>query len=56
VFMGLALLAHWVGTGFILKLTPVGYVLSGVAAFWVLRQHPRVVAAPAGDEVRKVQG
>jgi FSR family fosmidomycin resistance protein-like MFS transporter len=54
VFLILTLVAHWVGTGPILKLTPIGYVLSGVAAFWVLRQHPRVVAAQAGTAVLKV--
>ncbi|MCX5645096.1 MAG: MFS transporter [Phycisphaerae bacterium] len=54
VFLGLALVADWVGTGPVLKLTPAGYVLSGVAAFWVLRQHPRVVAAQAGTAVLKV--
>jgi FSR family fosmidomycin resistance protein-like MFS transporter len=54
VFMGLTLMADWVGTGPVLKLTPIGYVLSGVAAFWVLRQHPRVVAAPAGTVVLNI--
>jgi hypothetical protein len=56
IFMILALVADWVGTGFVLKLTPAGYVLSGLCAFWVLRQHPRVVAAQAGAAVVKVPG
>lgn len=54
VFLILTLVAHWVGTGPVLKLTPIGYVLSGVAAFWVLRQHPRGVAAGAGAAILKV--
>jgi len=39
-FLALAAVADYVGTGPILKLTPVGYLLSGVLSFWVLRQHP----------------
>jgi FSR family fosmidomycin resistance protein-like MFS transporter len=46
VLMIVAPLADWVGIGLVLKITPAGYVLSGLCAFWVLRQHPRVVAAP----------
>jgi hypothetical protein len=42
VLMILAPLADWVGTGLVLRLTPVGYVLSGLFAFLVLRQHPQV--------------
>lgn len=40
--MILAPLADWVGTGLVLKLTPAGYILSGLFAFLVLRQHPQV--------------
>jgi len=54
VFMILTLVADRVGTGPVLKLTPIGYVLSGVAAFWVLRQHPRGVPVHAGVAVLKV--
>ena len=43
--MILAPLAGWVGTGLVLKLTPAGYVLSGLVAFLVLRQHPQVERA-----------
>ncbi|MEN6577862.1 MAG: hypothetical protein ABFD90_16070, partial [Phycisphaerales bacterium] len=39
-FLALAAVADYVGTGPILKLTPAGYLLSGVLSFWVLRQHP----------------
>ena len=46
VLLIVARLADWVGIGLVLKITPAGYVLSGLCAFWVLRQHPRVVAAP----------
>jgi FSR family fosmidomycin resistance protein-like MFS transporter len=56
VFLILTVVAHWVGTGLVLKLTPLGYVLSGVAAFWVLRQHPRGVPVHAGAAVLKVPG
>ncbi|MBM4025953.1 MAG: MFS transporter [Planctomycetes bacterium] len=40
-FMLLAPVADRVGTGLVLKLTPAGYVLSGLWAFYVLRQHPQ---------------
>jgi hypothetical protein len=55
-FMILALVADWLGTGFVLKLTPAGYVLSGLCAFWVLRKHPNVVTAHTGAAVLKVPG
>jgi FSR family fosmidomycin resistance protein-like MFS transporter len=51
--MIVAPLADWVGIGLILKLTPAGYLLSGLCAFWVWRQHPqavRVRARAAGVE------
>jgi hypothetical protein len=31
-----------VGTGLVLKITPAGYILSGLFAFLVWRQHPQV--------------
>jgi FSR family fosmidomycin resistance protein-like MFS transporter len=40
--MILAPLADWVGTGLVLKITPAGYILSGLFAFLVWRQHPQV--------------
>jgi len=40
VFLGLAVVADWVGTGPILKVTPAGYLLSGLLGWEVLRQHP----------------
>jgi MFS family permease len=39
--MILAPVADWVGTGPVLKLTPAGYILSALCAYWVLRQHPQ---------------
>ncbi len=39
-FLVLAAVADLVGTGPVLKLTPAGYLISAVLAFWVLRQHP----------------
>ena len=41
-------LADWVGTGLILKFTPIGYVASALWAFLVLRQHPQVVKVRPG--------
>jgi hypothetical protein len=41
VFMLLVPVAARVGTGLVLKLTPAGYLLSGLCAFYVLRQHPQ---------------
>ena len=49
-FMILAPVADWAGTGLVLKLTPAGYVLSGLFAFCVLRQHPQVVKVRPGEE------
>jgi FSR family fosmidomycin resistance protein-like MFS transporter len=43
LYLGLAALADWIGIGPVLRLTPVGYLASGVLAFWVLRQHPEAV-------------
>jgi FSR family fosmidomycin resistance protein-like MFS transporter len=48
IFMILARVAGWVGTGPILDLTPAGYILSGLCAFYVLRQHPGAVPARPG--------
>jgi FSR family fosmidomycin resistance protein-like MFS transporter len=52
VFLPLSILADHIGTGVVLKLTPAGYLLSGVFAFSLLRQYPelsqRHVAGPAG--------
>jgi FSR family fosmidomycin resistance protein-like MFS transporter len=45
VFMGLAPLADWLGTGLVLRLTPAGYLLSALGASWVLRQHPEAARA-----------
>ncbi len=42
ILMILAPLADWVGTGRVLALTPGGYLLSGLFAFAVWRQHPQV--------------
>jgi len=54
--MILAPLADWVGTGPVLALTPAGYVLSGVLAFLVLRQHPQVERARAVTAVVELPG
>lgn len=43
VFLVLAAVADRVGTGPILRLTPAGYLISGLLTFWVLRQHPETV-------------
>jgi FSR family fosmidomycin resistance protein-like MFS transporter len=56
VFMILAPVADWVGTGFVLKLTPAGYVLSGLCALYVLRQHPRVVGVHPEAAILKLPG
>ena len=40
VYLAFVAVADLVGTGPVLRLTPVGYVLSGVFAYCVLRQHP----------------
>lgn len=41
VFLALAAVADRVGTGPIVRLTPAGYVLSGVLSYYMLRQHPQ---------------
>lgn len=46
VFLVLAPIADRVGTGPILRLTPAGYLLSGVLTWCVLRQHPQPVRYP----------
>jgi len=43
VFLVLAAVADRVGTGPILRLTPAGYLISGLLGVWVLRQHPESV-------------
>jgi FSR family fosmidomycin resistance protein-like MFS transporter len=43
IYLAFAVLADWVGIGPVLKLTPAGYLLSAVFAFYVLRQHPESV-------------
>jgi len=40
VFLAFAPIADWMGTGFVLKLMPVGYVLSTVLAFCLMRSYP----------------
>jgi hypothetical protein len=40
IFLALAALADWLGTGLVLLLTPAGYLLSGLFAFSVLRRYP----------------
>jgi hypothetical protein len=54
--MILAPLADWVGTGLVLKLTPAGYILSGLSAFLVLRQHPQFERAGAAAVVVELPG
>jgi FSR family fosmidomycin resistance protein-like MFS transporter len=53
IYLAFAGAADLVGTGPVLKLTPAGYLLSAVFAFYVLRQHPesvrRLRAVPAVD-------
>ena len=51
VFLVLAAVADRVGTGPILKLTPAGYLLSGVLSFWVLRQHPELIQCRRAESV-----
>jgi FSR family fosmidomycin resistance protein-like MFS transporter len=43
IYLAFAALADLVGTGPVLKVTPAGYLLSAVFAFFVLRQHPESV-------------
>jgi len=45
-FLVLAAVADRVGTGPVLRLTPAGYLVSGVLTFWVLRQHPEAARQP----------
>ena len=51
IYLAFAVVADLVGTGPVLKLTPAGYLLSAIVAFYVLRQHPesvrRLRAVPA---------
>ncbi len=54
--MILAPLADWVGTGRVLALTPAGYVLSGLFAFRLLRQHPQVERTRAAVTIVEVPG
>jgi FSR family fosmidomycin resistance protein-like MFS transporter len=54
--MILAPLADWVGTGPVLKLTPAGYLLSGLLAFLVLRQHPQADRARVITTIVEVPG
>lgn len=43
IYLVFAVVADLVGTGPVLKLTPAGYLLSAIVAFYVLRQHPESV-------------
>jgi FSR family fosmidomycin resistance protein-like MFS transporter len=43
VFLILAAIADRVGVGPILRLTPAGYLISGLLGFWLLRRHPEAV-------------
>lgn len=40
VFLAFAPIADWMGTGFVLKLMPIGYVLSTVLALCLMRAYP----------------
>ncbi len=40
VFLPLAWLAEYIGTGIILALTPVGYLVSGILALWLIVRYP----------------
>ncbi len=40
IFMGLGVLADHVGTGPVLRLTPLGYALSGLIGLWAMRRYP----------------
>ncbi len=40
VFIPLAWLAEYIGTGIILALSPIGYLLSGVMALWLILKYP----------------
>jgi FSR family fosmidomycin resistance protein-like MFS transporter len=60
IYLVFAAVADLVGTGPVLKVTPVGYLLSAMFAYYVLRQHPesvrrlRVIPAvdlPAGERL-----
>lgn len=56
VLMIVAQLADWVGTGLILKATPAGYILSGLCALAVWRQHPQAGGVRGVTTVVKVSG
>lgn len=53
IYLVFAAMADVVGVGPVLKVTPAGYLLSAVIAYYVLRQHPESIrrfrAAPAID-------
>ena len=60
VYLVFAAMADLVGTGPVLKLTPAGYLLSAIFAYYVLRQHPEsvrrfrelpAVGLPGGERV-----
>jgi hypothetical protein len=55
-FLLLVPVADWVGTGAVLQFTPAGYVLSGLFALCVLRQHPEVVRPRSGMAVLDLPG
>lgn len=40
LFMGLGILADLIGTGPVLRGTPLGYALSGLIGLWVMRKYP----------------
>jgi len=56
VFLLIALVADWIGTGPVLVLTPVGYILSGLCAFWVWRRHPEIAQVPPGARLLELPG
>jgi hypothetical protein len=60
IYLAFAAAADRVGTGPVLNLTPVGYLLSAIFAYSVLRQHPEsvrrfrelpAVGLPGGERV-----
>ncbi len=55
-FLILAPVADWLSTGFVLKLMPAGYILSGLCALAVLRQHPGVIEMRPGAPARELPG
>ncbi len=44
LFMGLGVLADHIGTGPVLRVTPLGYALSGLIGLWVMRRYPEAPA------------